>query len=141
MASPQRAGIGAHARKTRLGFARSEAWLADVLARIAAHTAHQLDELLPWNWRQKEKDTQHMGGLTMHINKVSHVTTIDRIAAQLGESIDFFHDVANEMEPQDSVIWVYGLGDQEVLAFTDFGIENLVELIKIHKEMQSHQER
>jgi transposase len=28
-----------------------QAWLADVLARIADHPAHRLDELLPWNWR------------------------------------------------------------------------------------------
>ena len=28
-----------------------------------------------------------------------------------------------------------------ILAFTDFGVENLVELIKIHKEMKSPQER
>jgi transposase len=28
-----------------------QAWLAGVLARIAAHPAHRLDELLPWNWR------------------------------------------------------------------------------------------
>jgi transposase len=28
-----------------------QAWLADVLARIADHPAHGLDELLPWNWR------------------------------------------------------------------------------------------
>jgi hypothetical protein len=27
-----------------------QAWLADVLARIAIHPAHRLDELLPWNW-------------------------------------------------------------------------------------------
>ena len=27
-----------------------QAWLADVLARIADHPAHRLDELLPWNW-------------------------------------------------------------------------------------------
>ncbi|MDE3116509.1 MAG: IS66 family transposase [Pseudomonadota bacterium] len=27
-----------------------QAWLADVLARIAAHPAHRIDELLPWNW-------------------------------------------------------------------------------------------
>jgi transposase len=29
-----------------------QAWLADVLARIATHPAHRLDELLPWNWTQ-----------------------------------------------------------------------------------------
>ena len=28
-----------------------QAWLADVLDRIAAHPAHRLDELLPWNWK------------------------------------------------------------------------------------------
>jgi transposase len=28
-----------------------QAWLADVLARIAAHPASRIDELLPWNWR------------------------------------------------------------------------------------------
>jgi hypothetical protein len=27
-----------------------QAWLADVLNRIAEHPAHRLDELLPWNW-------------------------------------------------------------------------------------------
>src|SRR5262245_28502063 len=31
-----------------------QAWLADVLARIAAHPAHTLDDLLPWNWRPPE---------------------------------------------------------------------------------------
>ena len=29
-----------------------QAWLADVLARIADHPASRLDELLPWNWKQ-----------------------------------------------------------------------------------------
>jgi transposase len=31
-----------------------QAWLADVLARIAEHPAHTLDELLPWNWRPRQ---------------------------------------------------------------------------------------
>jgi transposase len=30
-----------------------QAWLADVLARIASHPTHRLDELLPWNWRSR----------------------------------------------------------------------------------------
>ena len=29
-----------------------QAWLADILSRIAEHPAHRLDELLPWNWRK-----------------------------------------------------------------------------------------
>jgi hypothetical protein len=28
-----------------------QAWLADVLRRIADHPASRLDELLPWNWK------------------------------------------------------------------------------------------
>jgi transposase len=30
-----------------------QAWLADVLARIAEHPARGIDELLPWNWRPR----------------------------------------------------------------------------------------
>jgi transposase len=28
-----------------------QAWLADVLARIADHAIQNLDQLLPWNWK------------------------------------------------------------------------------------------
>ncbi|WP_413992450.1 hypothetical protein ACMDCR_10355 [Labrys okinawensis] len=73
-------------------------------------------------------------GLIMHINKVHHVTTISRVAEDLGEDEDWLRDVANEMEIEDGVIWVYGVGEDGVMAFTDFGIENLTELIKMHKD-------
>ena len=31
-----------------------QAWLADVLKRIAEHPAQKLDELLPWNWKAEQ---------------------------------------------------------------------------------------
>jgi transposase len=34
-----------------------QAWLTDVLARIAAYPAQRLDELLPWNWRTGNRRT------------------------------------------------------------------------------------
>jgi len=35
-----------------------QAWLADVLARIAEHPARKLDELLPWNWQPRSTPQQ-----------------------------------------------------------------------------------
>ena len=77
----------------------------------------------------------------MHVNKVSHVRTIDRVAKDLGEDVDFRFDVAIEMEPEDGLIWVLSFGDESVMAFTDDGVDNLVELIKIQREMPSREER
>jgi hypothetical protein len=37
----------------KMNDADPQAWLADILARIAAHPAQRLDELLPWNWRDQ----------------------------------------------------------------------------------------
>ncbi len=31
-----------------------QAWLADVLKRIAEHPARQLDQLLPWYWKAEQ---------------------------------------------------------------------------------------
>ena len=77
----------------------------------------------------------------MHTNKVSHVRTIDRVAKELGEDVDFLFDVAMEMETEDGVIWVLSLDDESVLAFTDFGVDSLAELIKIHREMPPRDQR
>jgi hypothetical protein len=60
--------------------------------------------------------------------------TIARVAEMLGEDEDWLGDVANEMDQEDGLIWVYGPGDEGVMAFTDFGIETLQGLIEIHKE-------
>ena len=74
------------------------------------------------------------GGLTLApVNKVHHVHTIARVAEMLGEDEEWLCEVANEMDQEDGLIWVYSLGDDGVMAFTDFGIETLVDLIKIYK--------
>src|SRR6202035_1520339 len=70
----------------------------------------------------------------MHVNKVHHVTTINRVAEQLGEDEDWLRDGASEMEMEGGVIGVDGVGEGGVLAFTDFGIESLIELIKMYQD-------
>jgi hypothetical protein len=45
------------------------------------------------------------------------------------------------MVVENGVIWVYGLDDDGVLAFTDFGVETLVELIGTQREMMPSKER
>jgi hypothetical protein len=71
----------------------------------------------------------------MHLNKVYRVRTIDRVAKDLGENVDFLFDVAIETEPEDGLIRVHGLDADSVMAFTDEGVDSLVELTKIHREM------
>ena len=79
-------------------------------------------------------DDLRSSGVIMHVNKVHSVTTIGRVAKDLGEDEDWLWDVANGMDPEDGVIWVYGVGEDGVMAFTDFGIETLMELIRMFKE-------
>lgn len=71
--------------------------------------------------------------MTTHANEVHHVTTITQVAKDLGEAEDWLRDVANEMEVEEGVIWVFGVGEDGVQAFTDFGIENLIELVRMYK--------
>ena len=69
--------------------------------------------------------------MIMQLNKVHSVKTIDRVAAELGETVNRIFDLAIDMEIEDGVIWVYGLGDDSVIALTPFGLENLRELIEM----------
>ena len=47
----------------------------------------------------------------MQLNKIHNVTTIARFAAELGEDEDLLSDIAADMEPEDGLIWVCGIGD------------------------------
>ena len=68
-----------------------------------------------------------------HVNKVSHVFTLSHVAEMLGEDEEWLFDVAEEMDIEDGQLWVVGVGEDGVMAFTDDGIENLKNLIQIHK--------
>ena len=70
----------------------------------------------------------------MQLNKVHAVRTVDRVALELGETVDRLHHLAMRMEPEDGVIWVYGTEEVEVLAFTPFGVENLREMIAMERD-------
>ena len=65
---------------------------------------------------------------------ITSVFTIARVAEMLGEDEDLLHEVSLDMEPEDGVLWIYGVGGEEVLAFTAFGIENLRDLIPLYKK-------
>ncbi|BAR58415.1 hypothetical protein NK6_5256 [Bradyrhizobium diazoefficiens] len=42
-------------------------------------------------------------GMTTHVNKVHHVTTIAKVAKDLGEDEDWLWDIAIEMKIEDGV--------------------------------------
>ena len=69
--------------------------------------------------------------MTTQLNKESSVKTIDRVAVEIGEDVDWLLEIAIEMEPEDGVIWVFSLDDKDgVIAFTPYGIECLHGLIR-----------
>lgn len=70
----------------------------------------------------------------MQLNKVYAVKTVDRVAAELSETVDRIHDLAIGMEPEDGIIWVYGTIEVEELAFAPFGVENLLQMIAMERK-------
>lgn len=63
----------------------------------------------------------------------SAVFTIARVAEMLGEDEAWLWDVALEMDPQLGCLFVYCVNDETTMAFTSDGIDNLRQLIQIHK--------
>ena len=64
---------------------------------------------------------------------ISYVFTISRVAEMLGEDEDWLHDICIEMDPEDGRLIVLGPGEEAITAFTDSGVDNLIELVKIYK--------
>jgi hypothetical protein len=67
------------------------------------------------------------GGLTMAA--ISAVFTIGYVATLLGEDENWIFDLSINMFPEDGCLWVHGVGEDGVPAFTRDGIENLRQII------------
>ena len=59
--------------------------------------------------------------------------TISRAAEILGEDEQLLWDLADEMDPEDSCLWIHGTEDQQTIAFTPAGMEYLRDLLAEHK--------
>ena len=70
----------------------------------------------------------------MQRNKVSTVITLARVVADLGADEDTLFDIIDDMEPEDGLIWVHGLGDEACPAFTRDGIDEIKARIAAHRE-------
>jgi hypothetical protein len=89
---------------------------------------------LRWERPDRPRQSQKSSRVTMHVNKVHHVTTIRRVAEHLGEMKTGWARRQRKWMSRTASFQVYGVGEDGVLAFTDFGIDNLVELVKIYKQ-------
>jgi hypothetical protein len=71
--------------------------------------------------------TTQSGGLILAA--IASVFTIGYVANMLGEDEDWLHELSIDMFAEDGCLWVYGVGEDGVPAFTQYGIECLQQII------------
>jgi hypothetical protein len=71
--------------------------------------------------------TDHPGSLI--VAAITRVYTIAYVAEMIGEDEEWLHDLTIDMDFEDGRLTVYGVGDEGTTALTDFGIENLQQII------------
>ena len=67
------------------------------------------------------------GSLTLAA--IASVFTINYVAEMLGEDEDWLHELSIDMFPEDGCLCIYGVGEDGVTAFTEYGIECLKQII------------
>ena len=70
----------------------------------------------------------------MQRNKVHAVTVIAAVAQELGVDEDLLHEISIGLDTEDGVIWVYGIGEEAIMAFTEDGVEELKNLLEMRRE-------
>ncbi|WP_174286087.1 hypothetical protein [Sphingomonas bacterium] len=74
------------------------------------------------------------------VNKVHSVRTLALVARDLGTDEDWLAELANGMDREDGLIWVYAIDEEDgIMAFTDIGVENLATLIDDLGSSRPHQ--
>src|SRR6202051_4710 len=71
--------------------------------------------------------TSQSGGLILAA--IAAVFTIGYVANMLGEDEDRLYELSIDMFPEDGCLRVYGVGEDGVTAFTEYGIECLKQII------------
>ncbi len=75
--------------------------------------------------------TAKSGGLI--VAAIAAVFTIGYVANMLGEDEDWLHDLSIDIFPENGCLHVYGVGEDRVTPFTDYGIECLRQIIADEK--------
>ncbi len=57
------------------------------------------------------------------------MTTLAKVAQDLNVDEDLLHDLTEQMDTEDGVIWVYGIEEHAVLALSQDGIDCLRDLL------------
>jgi hypothetical protein len=65
---------------------------------------------------------------------ISYVYTISLVSQILGEDEDWLQELSITMDPEDGRLYVLGMNDGTLTAFTEFGIENLRDSIIATRE-------
>ena len=66
---------------------------------------------------------------SLTVAALSAVFTIGYVAELLGEDEDWLHELSISMFPEDGCLHVYGISEDGVTAFTQYGIECLKQII------------
>jgi hypothetical protein len=70
----------------------------------------------------------------MQRNKVYAVTVITVVAEKLGVDENLLREISIGLEPEDGAIWVYGIGEDAIMAFTNKSIEKLKNLLGMDRK-------
>ncbi|QPC95866.1 hypothetical protein [Mesorhizobium sp. INR15] len=63
--------------------------------------------------------------------------TITLAAQMLGETEDRLWAFADQMDPEDGVVWIHDTDERQTVAFTSFGLETLRDMIADQRTTKS----